>query len=401
MSGGFDIIWNNISNIGLKSLWNEFTSNYIYGGSFSFLAVYEYCRKLFIDKVDEFTINLFRKPTKKTPSKYQIIKKNGKKYVVLAEPQQMELRPDRQRKSLPEMIWNFTQTFFTTAVNNKWFVAIPQFQRFLVSKKRLAEQQDNYIDVHKDKKEVRGLMLSDYNKEYDIANMPELDLKLIKYTVLTPSSLNKDLKNNKNHINNNNLNIAKQERWLIKNTPISRNLTTANHSSLEAKKLIGSSLETPKHSSKNIWTSTFYSEGKKDIFKDYPLININNNQGYNFFEESREFYSKRFMYLVDHSNLNTTKTVNLSTVSNYNYINNYTNHYNVLLQAFKFQNNTKIDLRNLSKNINIYNDYILIGQNNEFLGTDSLVLFQTINNTNNTKQYVFFQNNLLLPNELI
>jgi hypothetical protein len=50
----------------------------------------------------------------------------------------------------------------------------------------------------------------------------------------------------------NNLDLAKQSRWLLKNSPVSRNTSTNNFSITESKKLIGDSLSLPNMSSVNI-----------------------------------------------------------------------------------------------------------------------------------------------------
>lgn len=305
-------------------------------------------------KVDEFTINLFRKPTKAKPIKIKLFKKKtltGKFILIMSN--------NKLRKV--ESVRNSIRRFLIKVVDNEWFEFMPYIHWFLVRRKRAAENYDKVSRENRLKYGFYSMMLSDYNEEYYVENILAGNPKMNKNKniLLTPNLLFDDLKNG-------NLNTTDRGCWLKQNILTPQNLITTNYSLLEAQKLIKLSLETSKHSCRDIWTPTFYLDEKKNTLLNYPLISVNNNQGYNFFEEikeNHEFYSKHFIYLTNYSDLN------------------------ILLKVFKFQNNIKIDFKNLPKSIDVHENYILIKLDNEFLNTYSLVLFQ---NTNNIKTIRFF-----------
>ena len=108
------------------------------------------------------------------------------------------------------------------------------------------------------------------------------------------------------------MNMAKQERWLSKNSNLSYNLSSNNNAMLESKKLIGSSLSDPNLTDRNLWVSNLFENNNT------PLTNLHTNinpllSNYNFSEESREFFAKRYMFLINQQLLNLTANPNITS----------------------------------------------------------------------------------------
>lgn len=92
----------------------------------------------------------------------------------------------------------------------------------------------------KSTKTVKSPML--LNTNFTISNIPSTRLHDLNYFILSPmgiESINKLGLVGNNLVNlDNSLAIAKQNRWLLKNTPTTRNLSTNNFLITEGKKLI-------------------------------------------------------------------------------------------------------------------------------------------------------------------
>jgi hypothetical protein len=108
------------------------------------------------------------------------------------------------------------------------------------------------------------------------------------------------------------------------------------------------------------------------MLKSTNLSSYQNSANYNFFEESREFFTKRFMFLVNQGDLNITKTVKLSetpnlgsNINNMNFfeINSAVN--NIVIQSSYFNKN---DLENFNKINNLSNLVVV----NPYKGEDKL-----------------------------
>ena len=104
---------------------------------------------------------------------------------------------------------------------------------------------------------------------------------------------------------------AQQERWWIKTSFISRHTTGHDNLVLESKKLLTSDGSDTGSTDKNLWLSTFNSgTNKVDLSKSLKHALINN---FNTFEESHEFVVKRYMFLLNHNILTTSKSMGMVT----------------------------------------------------------------------------------------
>ena len=123
------------------------------------------------------------------------------------------------------------------------------------------------------------------------------------------------------------LDTNKQERWLVKNSPTSSRTRLWNKRSVYTKRFISSAVTNSKYSDRNLWASNFGATGTKSTtFLPNKLVNsvtlpdkvlLNS---FNTFEESRNFFNKRFMFLVNSSLLIGSKVVikpNFSTYQNH------------------------------------------------------------------------------------
>lgn len=176
------------------------------------------------------------------------------------------------------------------------------------------------------------------------------------------------------------LNMAKQARWLMKNSPVSRLLTNNNNLYNESKKLISNELKNPKITDSNIWVSNFFKKNSIKIFDKNNDINPNLIESFNFFEESREFFTKRFIFL--------------SSQKNPIYATNFLKKYNITDNNI----NNKI-LFDISKNeyilnVLVYDDFFFKNIQNNFIDEEDFL--DKISNID----YKVFTNDVEIMNNL-
>jgi len=99
------------------------------------------------------------------------------------------------------------------------------------------------------------------------------------------------------------LHSAKQDRWLLKNSPVFRNLPDTSNSFLESKKLINSSIVSSEFSTDKLWNNTFIAANNNG--------SLLKQRNYSFIEDSYEFFTKRFIFMVDQSAVTTSRSFDL------------------------------------------------------------------------------------------
>ena len=158
-------------------------------------------------------------------------------------------------------------------------------------------------------------------------NKSQINLNKENYTLSVPNKLlntktntfeHNKIKKNIHLIPSNlnissNLNLAKQDRWFLKNSILSDSLSSSTSSITQSKLLIGTSLLN-NNSSNNIWLASKIGNLSKIEAYDFASYledaisnkgslssNLNNNKinssQINFFENSRFFLTKRFFFL--------------------------------------------------------------------------------------------------------
>lgn len=371
---------------GITSFLIDVYSNATYSIGSTYFALYAYLQSIFNKKIDMSTKSLFvTKPITKKASPKQ-------NFQAGAAPINYDLL-------------KLTQSLYKTVWLNSLVDHNIHIQKFLT----MSNTEPHYLLNARKNHQIQPNMVSDYNKPYDILNMKGLNLKHISHIVLTPLDFNKDPLAHNTNSDNINLDIAKQERWLTKNTPVSRSLATNNHLSLESKKLIGVNTTAKNFNTLNIWASNFYTQNNLDLFKNISLINQSNFKNYNFYEESNEFFMKRFMYLVNQPNLTIAKTITVGTDEKNNI--NTSNFYELNLASLiiDITNTNFISLNhntlqpNFKANTSALNysytgsDFSLFIRGEEMLNHHHGFVFQNVQNTNNTAQYKLKFNSLLTP----
>jgi len=218
------------------------------------------------------------------------------------------------------------------------------------------------------------------NFRVDASSVTNLDLSAVGiYDTNTPMSL------------------AKQERWLLKNSLVSRNLSNSNNSTVDAKKLIGSAVMDSNISNRNLWVSNLYSGNNMDfMFAKSNLSELLTS--YNFNEESREFFMKRYMFLINQQLLNTTHSVSLTKTGHYTStvgVNNYnllvnTDSLNNLITSnlFNYTTTHAISIDKSTTTVNSSRDVAYDGTDAGVLNPVSLPIYVYTNNTSSTKYTV-------------
>lgn len=223
------------------------------------------------------------------------------------------------------------------------------------------------------------------------------------------NDLNK-LGNNINFINltgnfNSNLNLMKNDRWLLKNSLLGDELILNTKKYSQAKQLLGDNLNSSLLSNNNVWASTNLSSFN-EFLKNKNIDFVSNNNlllksldyttelNYNYFEESRLFLFKKYYFS------NQTRFNNL--VFSDLFLNNNTKNYTTIKSEDLF--NLYLSLNNLSMNHNLQNLYLSaninssLSNNLEILNIDSILSTNSSLNLLNHNNLLFI-NNLFLNNK--
>lgn len=368
-------IYSSINTWTINTLFIDTYNNYMYSISVFGFSLYTYLRTFFSKKIDLNTTELFK------------IKSNN------LEKTNKQTLLNYTNSNQP--ILNFTKVFYNTTL----YINLFDYSTKINTYKNL----NNLNPLTSIELENINL-ISDYNKHYDILNIKNLNLKNTQYFITNPMDFNKDLLSFNNFSLENNLNIARQERWLMKNTPVSRTTSTNNHFLLESKKLISNNSTRSNLAKLNIWTSNYFSQNNLDFFKNTNIIHNHSKKNYNFHEESIEFFMKRFIFLVNQPNLNITKNLQLTklnTSDTTTFYNNYdlntalinnsiSNVYNLTLNFNALNSNQ--DYKVIDPSIYLNTDFTLKHNDIEVLNSDYGWIFQVLQNSNNTQKYTLNQN---------
>ena len=253
------------------------------------------------------------------------------------------------------------------------------------------------LTLNKDLTSIR-FKASNFNDKFSLSNS-----NLKGLTNLTSLNLN-ELNNLTNHAHFINLssnyvsdlNLMKNERWLLKNSLLSEDFLRNTYSFTETKKLINNNTISSKIANNNVWVST--SLNNSDVIKklsSYDLTNFDNTffkkndftspLNYNFFEDSRLFLFKKY-YFTGQTGLNTlvfddqySSKQNIDSIG--------LNHFEILLS-----------LSNVSINHNLNNLYLnnrLLAESNSLTRLDVLST-SVFNNTS----VLLTSNNLLFLNNV-
>lgn len=168
-----------------------------------------------------------------------------------------------------------------------------------------AKLGSNSSSIHKplNLNNTYSLGLNSYNTLLDSDKVLTLSLndlnQFVKNQHLLASS------NNFSH----NLNVAKSDRWLLKNSLIGEDLITNTYKYTQLKSLVGDNILSSKSSASNVWLSTNFKNidslsQNLLIFNPTELVNsLESNAGsftdltnFNFFEDSRFFVLKRSFF---------------------------------------------------------------------------------------------------------
>lgn len=148
------------------------------------------------------------------------------------------------------------------------------------------------------------------------------------------------------------LDTNRQERWLVKNSPTSSRTRLWNKRSVYTKRFIASSVMNSKYSDRNLWASNFGTAGTVDstylpsklinavVVPDKVLLN-----SFNTFEESRNFFNKRYMFLVNSSLLTGSKTVSIPASPVHKYSNLMETFSNTTYRELSYFNNDLLTLQ--------------------------------------------------------
>lgn len=371
-------VHNIFNNWNINSLLIDTYNNYAYSIGAMYFSLYTSIKFFFIKKIDLNTYELFK------PYNNMLSKNNN----LFNTKMSNTLRFDNN-----EPIWNFTKTFYSLTLQNELFLNSNRINNYLYNNENFRCEDKTLINS-----------ISDLNQQYDILNIKQINIKDTHYMILTPLMLNKDVLLYNTFATDNNLNISRQERWLMKNTPVSRNISTNNHSILESKKLISNNFLKNNITNINIWASNFFNNSNFDAFKNATKLN-NNNKNYNFHEESIEFFTKRFIFLVDQPHLKITKNIKfINNSQKQPLLNLYELDTNFLKTSTKQLNTLNLNLNSLStnstnyrnlNNTNSLNDYVIKTIDNEILNNEYGLTFQILQNTNNTQKYTLNHNTLI------
>lgn len=239
---------------------------------------------------------------------------------------------------------------------------------------------------------------------FDLLNLGN-HIYILDQNPLTPYTVNK-LKF-ETSLNYNNLkqvtDIAKQDRWLLKNSPINFNTLSASQMHLESKKLINQQIVDSKTSDSNLWLSNFTSGTNLNISDVLTQSNLNLLKNYNFFEESIYFFNKRYTFLVNQRVLNSTQSITPQPQNNIFSSELMQLPYNIEIQINQqsLSNLNRLMLNNLiispkSNYINTSNpqhsndfssDLHYTSNNLEILNTKLLVDYLLLSNTNTSGNY--------------
>ena len=223
----------------------------------------------------------------------------------------------------------------------------------------------------------------------DFNNLTSLNLGSLNSLTNNPYFMNLST----NYVND--LNLMKNDRWLLKNSLLSEDFVRNTHNFTEAKKLINSNTLSSKVSNSNVWVSTNLHDS--DFFKKLTSTNSTNLENvffknsdlsstlnYNFFEDSRLFLFKKY-YFTGQTGFNTLvfddKYNDLNQLSSSNL-----NHFDILLS-----------LSNISINHNLSSLYL---NNINSLEFTSLLNKEAVNSNvfNNTPVLLTTANLLFLNN---
>jgi len=241
------------------------------------------------------------------------------------------------------------------------------------------------------------------------------DLNVTDYYNTTPYEVNKFCNDSRNIGNlSNNSNLSKQVRWMLKNSLVSENLVINNNNYLSSKRLINSNITNSNLNNTNINFSNFFNENSIDTrLGNYTIKNIESLSNYNFFEESREFLQKKYLFSINQRNLlinssldivntSTNKSIVPYTAKSYFDLYEYSNlnSNNLYSNQLLIKSNVKLNLENnlyksnekstvnkgdysltTADNFNMFNSFILnldnlsSSESNKGLGfTDSRVI---------------------------
>ena len=255
---------------------------------------------------------------------------------------------------------------------------------------------------HKLSKNTSKLYITDLDFSFILNNKIKNFNKISNFS-FTPSDINLNFLN-KPDLNlfsfnfTNSVNLIKQERWFIKNSFLTNDISNLNQKYNESKKYINFFFNDAGITSKNIWISNFYNSENIELGNNN--FNLNFLKNLNFYDTSTEFFFKRNLNFLSNRNLffiknfnmsNSDKKNNLETYSTYHFI------YNKYLRSLTLnQNNLLLTYKDISSNLVTNNsldtdlDYKL--SQNFIINQNSLSILTTLVNTELTNKYKFSQN---------
>lgn len=137
---------------------------------------------------------------------------------------------------------------------------------------------------------------------------------------LAKSYSDKNLSNLIDYSINENLSVAKQSRWLLRNLPVSECLSNSNFTYTQAKSLIGNPVYNSTISSKNIWASSNINNMATRISTN-PTNFLSTHSGnlsslINYFEDSRSFLNKKAYFTLQPRFNSTTLSTSINNLTN-------------------------------------------------------------------------------------
>ena len=244
------------------------------------------------------------------------------------------------------------------------------------------------------------LTLLKNDHKYIINSISSSHFNSIKTYSLTPNEINTLLSSNpdlglKLFDLKTPMNLAKQDRWLLKNSFISSNLNSSNNAGIASKRLLGSNLTNSNITENNIWASNYLNNRNiSQISSNLNLVNKNIFEQYNFFEISKEFAIKRYWEVINPQHLITTQSFVLNNDSSKNsYISNnsYAIYNNTMQQSFNNDlsmflfnvgNKTSYSTINIKSQNQNFLELNLLINSSEFLINDSLIMLNNLPTTN-------------------
>ena len=196
----------------------------------------------------------------------------------------------------------------------------------------------------------------------------------------------------------NSINLIKQERWFLKNSFLTNDISNLNKKYNESKKYINFFFNDVNVTSKNIWISNFYNS--ENIELNSNSFNLNLLKNLNFYDTSTEFFFKRNLNFLNNKNLFFIKNYNISDTKNKNILDNYSIYYfiyNKYLRSLTLnQNNLLLNFQK-NKNNKVLNNFSNNDLNYELsqnfiINYNSLNILTTLVNTELTNKYKFSQN---------